>query len=320
MEKIPSFEKRCNRVVENSNGAGKNKRIKRHQHASASLQPLARPNAALFRLQLVRAGSAAHVPEGGQNVAGFQGRSGDFWVGVLGFAVLSKDNDATRFEALALHVALEVFRFEALADAPHAQEEIDNLDRIQEVPELEFVRDLGIPKGPIKVEVFVAVEGEGEIALVELSQSLVVHSGFLDDPKDSKVGENLGFVCRELGQLLTVFAAQDSSRPADHEADASVGARVLVQCVFAGEAFGCLSNQIANARRKVEGNQFGSGQPLGRVSHGFRHYHPGGNGGRLGGHGRDGGGGVTGGAHGRKREESDRSETGVSNVGWFGAK
>jgi len=90
---------------------------------------------------------------------------------------------------------------------------------------------------------------------MEFSQALIVHSGFLDDPEHSKVRHDLWFACRELGQLLTVFAAQDSSGSANHEADASRWARELVDYLGPRDGrVGFFGNQITDVRSKIDGD------------------------------------------------------------------
>ena len=139
------------------------------------------------------------------------------------------------------------------------------------------------------------------------------HSGFLDDPKHPKLGKDRWFACRELGQLLTVFAAQNSSGSADHEANASRWARVFGKNIRTGDC-GLLGDQIPDIWSKVNGNQTGFCQPIGRFLHGIGEMHTEGNGRRLRGNGccssRV--------AHSGNREKSNRCETGNSESTVFG--
>ena len=106
-------------------------------------------------LQLVLAAvSAAHVLQGGHEVVGFQGRSGDFLVGVFWFTVAPKDDDASRLETFSHQVALEVFGFHALGHFLHA---LVDLVGIQEGPIAHAVGDLAVPKSTVEIEVFIAV-------------------------------------------------------------------------------------------------------------------------------------------------------------------
>ena len=106
-------------------------------------------------LQFVLA-HAAHVLEGGYNIIGFQGFTSHFWVGVFWFAIASKDDDPTLFEAFSDKVPLEVFGFHALAHSPHAQKELDDFDGIQEGPKAKAIGDLSSAKGTVEIEVLVA--------------------------------------------------------------------------------------------------------------------------------------------------------------------
>jgi len=182
-------------------------------------------NGRLFlQLVLVATGDAAHVLEGGHDVFGVQSGSGDFRVGVFRFTVAPKDDDSSRLEAFPGKIALDVFGFHAFG---HLRHFTINLIGIQDGPPAQVVRDFAVSKGPVEIEVVVAVQGIRKIVLLEVSQSLVVHSSLLNDPEYSKVREDRRFACHELGQLLTVFAAQNSSGSADNEAEASRETRVL---------------------------------------------------------------------------------------------
>jgi len=78
------------------------------------------------------------------------------------------------------------------------------------------------------------------------------HSGFLDDPEHPEVREDVGLARRELGQLLTVFAAENSPGPADHEADAALGARVLRDGLATREGgVGLLVDEVSDARGEI---------------------------------------------------------------------
>ena len=124
------------------------------------------------RLQLAAAAAAIHdVPEGRQEVVGLQRRSGDLRVGVFRFAVLPEDDDPARLEALTDEVALDVLIFQALADGLRA---LPELEGIEEGLPAHAVGDLAVSEGGVEIEVLVAIEGKGEVVLLEDSQSLVV--------------------------------------------------------------------------------------------------------------------------------------------------
>mmetsp|Transcript_6325 Transcript_6325/g.13058 ORF Transcript_6325/g.13058 Transcript_6325/m.13058 type:complete len:252 (+) Transcript_6325:2151-2906(+) len=112
------------------------------------------------------------------------------------------------------------------------------------------------------------------------------HSGFLDDTEDAKAFHGIA-ACRDLGQLLTVFAAQDSSGPADHEAYASRWSGVGVLGGFdPGDGLvGLFRHQVPDGGRKIDRDQARPDQPIPGVFHGLRQVHPPGDGEVLAGHG-----------------------------------
>ena len=124
-----------------------------------------------FLLQLTFATVIRNISEGCQDVIGLQRVSGYFWTSVFRFTVLSKDDDASRLEALSNHVSLEVFLLETLS---HGIRALLQFVGIEKGAPAHTGGDLLVSKDAVEIEFLVSIEVEGVVVLVEGSESLVV--------------------------------------------------------------------------------------------------------------------------------------------------
>ena len=77
--------------------------------------------------------------------------------------------------------------------------------------------------------------------------TVTYHSSLLDETKQAKAIQRLGLFCRELHQLLTVLAAQNSSGATDDKGNTSKSARIPSNHFFALDGF-----QFLDANAKVQ--------------------------------------------------------------------